>query len=414
MLQTKDEHTSGPSPLEQPFPLGALETPALLVDRERLDRNLEGMNRLAREARVRLRPHAKSHKCPALARLQIGGGARGLCVAKVSESVPFLDAGIEDLLVAYPLVGSKAEALARIAARHPEGRFAAVADSEEGLEGLGRAATREGIGLDVWLKIDVGLHRCGIPPDDPRLLTLARRAHHTPAIRLRGLLTHAGHVYRARPQEVAEIGRLEGERLVEAANRLNRAGLGPLEVSLGSTPTIPHSGRVAGVHEIHPGVYVFGDRQQVALGAMSADHISLTVLATVVSRAEPGRLVVDAGSKTLSSDRGAHGTDLIEGYGTVRPISQHRRPQEGPLPFVNPCSRDRGEPGPVLTRLSEEHGVHDGETDPGLSPGDRVEVIPNHACPVVNLADSLFVTEGEGADRVVTEVWPVSARGCVR
>jgi D-serine deaminase-like pyridoxal phosphate-dependent protein len=337
-------------------------------------------------------------------------------VAKVSESAPFLAAGFEDLLVAYPLWESKAEALARIATRHPGGRFAAVADSEGGIEGLGRAATREGVVLDLWIEVDVGLRRCGVPPHDPRLEALARRAGHTPGLRLRGLLTHAGHVYKARPDEVAAIGRAEGELLVEAADRLSRAGLGPLEVSLGSTPTLPYSARVDGVHEIHPGVYVFGDRQQAALGAMLPEHVSLSVLATVVSRPAPGRLVLDTGSKTLSSDRGAHGSDLVQGYGTVRRPSEHRRPGEGPLPFLSPRTEpaESREPGLLLTRLSEEHGVLDGETDPGLAPGDRVEVIPNHACPVVNLADSLFVTEGEGADRVATQIWPVSARACVR
>jgi D-serine deaminase-like pyridoxal phosphate-dependent protein len=417
LLPTRDEHISPSIPLEQSLPLTALETPVLLVDRERLDRNLEGMNRLARESGTRLRPHAKSHKCPALGRLQIEGGAPGLCVAKVSEGLPFLEQGMEDLLVAYPLLGTKADILAQWAARYPEGSFAAVADSPEGLDALGRAANREGAVLDIWLEVDVGLHRCGVAPDDPSLETLARRARHTPGLRLRGLLTHAGHVYKAKPEQVPGIGRAEGELMVEAAGRLNRGGLGPLEVSLGSTPTIPFSARVEGVSEIHPGVYVFGDRQQVALGAMLPDHVSLSVLATVVSHPAPGRWVLDAGSKTFSSDRGAHGTDLVQGYGVVRRVEEHRGPGSVPLPFVRPSTPvPESDPAPlVLTRLSEEHGVLESAGgNPGFSPGDRVEVTPNHACSVVNLSDSLFVTEGEGENRRVTGVWPVTARACVR
>jgi D-serine deaminase-like pyridoxal phosphate-dependent protein len=373
------------------------------------------MQALAERHGVRLRPHAKSHKCLGLARLQIEAGAQGICVAKVSEGEAFAVGGMEDLLAAFPLVGGKAEAWAALAARNADGRFEVVADSERGLEDLGRAASRNGVTLGVWLKVDVGLHRCGVEPEDPRLELLAKRVRNTPGLRLRGLLTHAGQVYGATPDEVAAIGRAEGEVMVEAAQRLERAGSGPLQVSLGSTPTVFHAAGVEGVDEIHPGVYVFGDRQQAYLGAMQRDEISLSVMATVASRPVPGRWVLDAGSKTFSSDRGAHGRESLVGFGEVLRLSDHRRVSlEGPLPFSESLSAKDGDPAAVITRLSEEHGVIESEKDLGFEPGDRVEIIPNHACAAVNLAKVVYVTEGEGENRRVVGVWPVAARAHVQ
>lgn len=371
------------------------------------------MAALAERCGVRLRPHAKSHKSPEVAARQLEGGAAGLCTAKVSEAAVFLEAGVQDIVVAYPLVGAKAERLAALAAVHPEARLAAAADSEEGLEALGLAASRHGVTLGVWLKVDSGLHRAGVAPDDPRLEALARRARHTPRVRLAGLLTHAGHAYAAEPGEIDALGREEGERLVEAARRLSRVGLGPLEVALGSTPTVARAAQVDGVSEIHPGVYVFGDRQQVALESMGSDDVALTVLATVVSRPAPGRTVLDCGSKTLSSDRGAHGTERVTGYGIVRDITRHRAPEAGaPLPFATRTDPSPFEDMPVVVRLSEEHAVVEPEGE-GHPIGARVEVVPNHACAAVNLARYLYVTEGEGAGRRVTSVWPVAARARV-
>lgn len=405
-------------PLEPAVPLAALPTPALLFDRARLMRNLGGMQELARRHGLRLRPHAKSHKSIALGRRQIEAGAMGLCTAKVSEAEVFAAAGFDDLLVAYPLVGAKAEALAALAERFPETRFAAATDSLEGVSALAGAATCRDVILGIWLKVDTGLHRAGLPPDDLMLVDLGRKVRDADGLRLVGLLTHAGHAYQAAPEEIARIGHEEGESMARAAGHLERAGLGRLQVSLGSTPTIRRAAAVEGVHEIHPGVYVFGDRQQIALGAMAPEDVCLSVLATVVSRPAPGRWVLDAGSKTLSSDRGAHGSETVRGYGAVRRLEEHRPvPHNRPVPFANPAA-NRHDPHapepPLLTRLSEEHGVLEDERDLGFVPGDRVEVIPNHACAAVNLAEALILTEGEGDGRVAVEVWAVDARGRVR
>jgi D-serine deaminase-like pyridoxal phosphate-dependent protein len=401
ILPIDPEHTRGPRAPEFPLFLRALPTPALLVDATQLERNLAAMQQLAEECGVRLRPHAKSHKSLMVGRRQLEHGAAGLCVAKIGEAAIFASAGFEDLLVAYPTVGWRAEAAAELAEHHPRLRLAVAIDSADGVRDLARAVAERGVTLTVWIKIDSGLHRAGLAPEDPSLLDMARLVHLNSGLRLRGLLTHGGHVYRAQPNEVAAIGRMEAESMVRAAARLTEAGLGPIEVGLGATPSIASAARVPGVHEIHPGVYVFGDRQQVALGGTLAGDVSLSVLSTVVSRPAPGRWIVDAGSKTLSSDRGAHGSELIRGFGAVRRVE------------------DVGEAwaaadAPMLARLSEEHGVIEDDRDWGWTPGDLVEIIPNHACPVVNLAEFLYVTEGEGADRRVVAMWPVEARGRVQ
>ena len=395
-----------------------MPTPSLVVDEARLDRNLGAMQRLAEAAGVRLRPHLKTHKCPDLARRQRALGAHGLCAAKTGEAAVFAAAGFDDLLLAYPLLGEKAERLAALAADRP-GSWAAVADSRAGLEALSRAATRRGVRLGIWLKVDSGLHRCGLEPDDPRLAELAHAAHASPGLRLQGLLTHAGQVYAADPSEVEAIGLREGRLMVEAARRLEREGLGPLEVGLGATPTVPFAATVEGVDEIHPGVYVFGDRQQVRLGAMLPDHLALSVLATVVSRPAPGRWVIDAGSKTFSSDRGAHGTEGVVGYGVVRRPGDHRALGSVP-PFGAAARAAAGtpdaaaQPSLLLTRLSEEHGIIESDAPAALEPGDRVEVVPNHACAAVNLAETLYLARGLGVGREVVETWPVAARARVR
>ncbi len=373
------------------------------------------MQALAEQTGTRLRPHAKSHKCLPVAGLQIEAGAPGICVAKVSEATTFALGGVHDILAVYPLIGKKAEVWAAMAARYPEGRFEVTADSETGLDDLGRAASRNGVTLGVWIKVDVGLHRCGLEPDDPALRVLVLRAGNTPGLRIRGIVTHAGHVYGASREDAVRIGRHEGEIMVSTARELERAGSGPLQVGLGSTPTVFHAARVDGVDEIHPGVYVFGDRQQVRLGAMTLDDVALTVLGTVVSRPTSGRWILDAGTKTLSGDRGAHGSTGPEGYGSVRSVGDHREiDPDSALPFSAKERRTRAEPPATLTRLSEEHGVIENDEDLGWQPGVRVEILPNHACSVVNLARVICVTEGQGEERRVTAVWPVAARARVQ
>jgi D-serine deaminase-like pyridoxal phosphate-dependent protein len=361
-------------------PLDDLATPAVVVDLDVLERNVGRMAASARAAGVRLRPHAKTHKCPEIARLQRDAGAWGLALAKVGEAEVFADAGFDDLFLAYPVVGAdKGRRLLQLSDR---ARLAAGVDSVEGARTLAEPFHAAGRTLDVMLKVDVGYGRVGVPPE--RAAELARRVAGLPGLRLRGVFTHAGHGYLAEDKAaVDQIARLEGERLVETAARLRDAGLPPDEVSVGSTPTAAVAMRVPGVTECRPGNYVFHDASQVALGTCSLEDCALTVLATVVSVPAPERAVVDAGSKTLSSDplRPKPG-----GYGRV--LGRESR----------------------LEKLSEEHGVLAVAPGEAFRVGERVRILPNHACVVANLHEHLIGVSGDQVEAILD----VAARGRVR
>ncbi len=357
-----------------------LSTPAVVVDLDVLEKNVSRMAARAREAGVKLRPHAKTHKCPEIGRLQRAAGAWGLSLAKVGEAEAFVAAGFDDLFLAYPTVGD--DKARRLLALSERARLAAGVDSAEGARSLAAAFADAGRTLDVVLKVDVGYGRVGVLPE--RAAELARAVAGEKGLRLRGIFTHAGHGYLADSRAgVEEVARLEGERLVETAQRLREAGLPVDEVSVGSTPTAARAMRVPGVTECRPGNYVFHDASQVALGTCTLEDCALTILATVVSVPAADRAVVDAGSKTLSSD-------------PLRPKGG------GHGQILGRASR--------LEKLSEEHGViavAPGET---FRVGERVRILPNHACVVANLHDSLI---GVSGDRVET-VLEVAARGRVR
>lgn len=342
-----------------------LGTPAALVDLDVVERNVAAMAAAARARGVALRPHAKAHKTAELARLQLAAGARGLCVAKTGEAEVFAAAGFDDLFVAYPVVGEdKARRLLALADRL---RLSVGIDSVEGARSLAAVFHAASRVLEARLKVDVGFHRVGVEPE--AAVEAALRVAELPGLRLGGVFTHPGHAYAApTPEALREVALHEGRTLVEAARRLRDAGLPAHVVSIGSTPTAREALGVAGVTEARPGVYVFNDASQVALGSCSPGDCALTVLATVVSVPAPGRAVLDAGSKTLSSD-------------PLRPVA------DGHGTILGRKSR--------LERLSEEHGVVRVEPGETFRVGERVRVLPNHACVVVNLHDELVAVRGE-------------------
>jgi D-serine deaminase-like pyridoxal phosphate-dependent protein len=316
----------------------------------------------------------------AIARRQLAAGAAGITVAKTSEAEVFAAAGFRDLFIAYPVVGAdKARRLLAL----PEGlRLAVGADSVEGARTLGRVFAEAGRRLEVMVKVDVGLHRVGVPPDQAPALAMALARE--PGLQVRGIFTHGGHAYGGEtPDAVAAVGRREGDDLAEAAERIRKAGVAIEEVSVGSTPTAAHAVTRAGVTECRPGNYVYHDASQVALGVCRLADCAMTILATVVSVPAPDRAVIDAGSKTISTD-------------TLKPR------QGGHGWILGHESR--------LDRLSEEHGVVAVVRGDSFHVGQRVRVLPNHACVVSNLHDVVLgVREG----RVETEL-KVAARGCVR
>ncbi|MGE0453695.1 MAG: alanine racemase [Vicinamibacteria bacterium] len=363
-----------------PASIHDLETPAVLVDLDVLERNVARMAGRARQAGVHLRPHAKTHKLPEVGRLQLAAGAAGLSLAKTSEAEVFAEHGFDDLFVAYPVVG--ADKGRRLLALADRVRLAAGCDSVAGALLLTEPFAAAGRRLDLRLKVDVGLGRVGVRPEQAEEVAL--RIADLPGATLSGVFTHAGQAYGgATPEAVAQVGDHEGRTLADVARRLCALGLPIGTVSVGSTPTAARAMRVPGVSECRPGNYVYHDATQVSLGTCGLEDCALSVLATVVSVTGAERAVLDAGSKTLSSD----------------PL----RPRPGGHGFLLGCvSR--------VDRLSEEHGVVAVAPGEAFTVGQRVRVLPNHACVVSNLHDRVVAIRGER----VEAVWTVAARGRVQ
>ncbi|MFJ9770450.1 alanine racemase [Kitasatospora sp. NPDC101157] len=356
-----------------------IDTPDILVELDVLQRNIERMAAALSAKGLRLRPHAKTHKMPEVAARQLAAGAVGLTVATIGEAEVFAEHGATDLFIAYPLwIGPRqAERLRRLTTR---ARIAIGTDSVEAAEAAGRQLGAAAGDIEVLVEIDSGHHRSGVRP--ARAVEVADAAARA-GLRVGGVFTFPGHGYA--PDMPERAAAEEEKALGEAVGALNAAGFEVTRVSGGSTPTAELTGSSA-ITEARPGVYVFGDAQQLELGRCSTADIALTVAATVVSRHEgddttPRRVVLDAGSKILGGDRPAWAT----GFGR---LMDH--------------------PGARITALSEHHAtvVWPADSDlPGL--GERLRVIPNHVCVAVNLVDDVAVVSGgELVGR-----WRVAARG---
>lgn len=376
------------------MPLSEVETPAVVVDRERLLRNIVWAEALAGARGVRLRPHVKTHKCVEIAQLQLAHGAVGITASKTDEALVFIEAGVASVTVAYPLLDRrKIRRLLSAAKQHGTDLRVAI-DSREGAELLGAVAAELSCNVGVLIEIDVGLRRCGMTEGNPAIIEVAQFVRGAERLRFVGLLSHAGHAYGAADAaQAAAIAADECGILQRVRARLEGAGIQVDEVSVGSTPTVLASETFDGITEIRPGNYVFMDRTPLRLGLIPPEQIALTVLTTVVSRNDT-YLITDAGSKVLTSDLGAHGTAGAGGYGLAFHIDEEITATAMPLNVV---------------KLSEEHGfiAHGGRSIPL---GTKLRIVPNHACPVVNLADELIVVSGNH----VLDRWPVAARGKVR
>ena len=363
--------------------LDAVDTPSVLVDEARLERNMLEIAQLAGQHGKRLRPHVKTHKTVEIAARQRELGAVGLTVAKLGEAEAYADAGFDDLLVCYPLVGPLK--LARLAALAQRVTASTVVENLDAARELSAAMLHAGVRLDVLVKLDVGMHRVGIPDRDVH--GLAHAVAGLTGLRLRGVCIHEGSVYaEPDPARRRSVGRAQVQRLVRTADRLREHGLPIDVVSCGATPSFRDVIDIEGVTEVRPGNYVFYDATQVALGVVGPERCALSVLSTVVSRSARDRGIVDAGAKALSLDRGAHGLSLLDGYGRVLGRDDVR-----------------------LESLSEEHGWLRVVGDLPLTIGDRLCILPNHACAVVNNFDRLTVVRD---DAPIAE-WNVIARGRV-
>ncbi|PYR93018.1 MAG: alanine racemase [Acidobacteria bacterium] len=363
-----------------------LQTPAVLIESSRLKRNLDRMQAAVTARGRRLRPHAKTHKSPLVAEMQIARGAVGICCAKLGEAEVFADAGIMDIRLPYPLNPVNADRVLALADRVA---FSFIVDDEGVARAWSDIARRAGRRLDVLIKVDVGFHRCGIDPNAGDAPSIVREVAALPGLRFKGLLSHAGHAYGASSDAEVEAIACAEARMLRGLASLS--GVVCEELSVGATPTARFSIHQEGVTELRPGNYAYYDRMQVAVGSATWDDCALTVLARVVSRPATDRIIFDSGSKTLTSDA-VKGRGNTAGHGAVLEEVHGSRPDDSLL----------------IERLSEEHAtVRIASGTSRLAIGDLVRIIPNHSCVVSNMVDTVWLVDGD----VVVDRLPVAARG---
>jgi D-serine deaminase-like pyridoxal phosphate-dependent protein len=301
-----------------------IDTPALVADLDILDRNLCRVADYAKGHGLRLRPHTKTHKSPRIGRRQLEGGAAGLTVAKVSEAEVMLGAQPQDLLIAYPIVGrAKLERLVNVARRT---RVTVALDSEQAARDLAEAARTAQVEIGVLAEVDVGLGRVGVSPGQP-LLDLARTMQKLGGLSFEGIAFYPGQVKDMDAEGRAAFATV-GEVLASILKDFRRADIEVKIVSGGSTPTLFHSHEMAGLTEIRPGTYVYNDLNTIRSGACAMEDCAASVLATVVSTARPGQMIVDGGSKTFSSDRLVNSTDVTFGHVVEAPGARFHKMNE--------------------------------------------------------------------------------------
>ncbi len=361
----------------------SLDTPCLVLHEEILEQNIAEMADYARSRGIKLRPHQKTHKTAEIARMQMESGAIGGTCAKLGEAEVLVDAGVfDDVLIANQIVGE--QKIRRLLALMDRAHLMVAVDGIEVAQALSNACEQAGKRLDVLLEVNTGLNRAGLKPGE-ETLELAGKVSKMPGLKLRGIMTHEGHVAKAKDaEELAEIAHQAGKDLVATANLLRENGFDIDVVSEGSTPAAFATTTIDGITEMRPGTYVFNDNTAFRFGRIGPDRCAMRILATVVSRPAPDRAVVDAGSKTLAMDP----SPSKPGFGYIVEI-----------------------PDATIVRVSEEHGVIElPEHARDLKVGDRIEIIPNHVCPTVNLQDEMFVVR----DGEVKECWDIIARGKLR
>jgi len=356
-----------------------IDTPALVVDLDILERNLRSAACYTKEHDLRLRPHTKTHKSPRIGKRQLDSGAVGLTVAKVSEAEVMLGAEPADLLVAYPIIGrTKLERLMEVARR---AHVTVALDSTFAARQLSDAARAAQVEVGVLAEVDVGMGRVGVSPG-AELLQLAQSIEKLPHLTFEGITFYPGHVKDAEEGGLRALAQL-GELLHEILAEFRAAGIQVKIVSGGSTPTLYHSHEIAGLTEIRPGTYVYNDVNTVRSDGCAMEDCAASILATVVSTARPGQMIVDGGSKTFSSDRLVNSAELTFGHLVEAP-------------------------GARFHKMNEEHGYVDiTKAEREFSIGDRVHIIPNHICVVVNLHEQMYGLRGE----TVEEIWKVEGRG---
>ena len=343
-------------------------TPAVVIDLDRVERNIARVQAICEDAGIAMRPHVKTHKSPVLARMQRDAGARGITCQKLGEAEVMADGGLDDILISYNLYG--AHKMGRLAALLRRANVTVAADNPTVVACLTEAARSAERPLPVIVECDTGRKRAGVETAG-EAVELAKLIERSPGLKFAGLMFYP-----------TEQSWPETQRFLDTAGAgIQDAGLETRIVSTGGTPNLPNVGKLAGATEHRAGTYIFNDRMMLACGAASLDDCALTVYATVVSRAAAERGILDSGSKTLTSDPGGG----LDGFGLILEHPQAR-----------------------IHAFAEEHGFLDlGGCNERPEVGDVVRIIPNHVCVVVNMVDQLIAVRGDE----IVDVIPVAARG---
>jgi D-serine deaminase-like pyridoxal phosphate-dependent protein len=354
-----------------------VETPAILVDRQALEKNIQGMQKAADDAGARLAPHIKTHKCLQIAKMQVAAGAKALTCAKLSEAEALAEASPE-WFIAYPIIVEAK--LARLANLNKKVRTRVSLESVEGADILEKWCSRTNHSQDVMIKVESGLKRTGVELGDLEafLNKVALRKRINPV----GIFTHEGKAYGSANTQEAR-GFLDGvQKIMQEAGAIFKKVFGKDPIlSPGCSVTALYAKKSDGFSELRPGAYVFGDTSSVHIGIYPEERCALRMITTIVSLKPDGRVIVDAGTKTLSSDRHS-----VRKNGIVV-----------------------GHPDFDFLRLTEEHGILSTKDPSKFKIGDRLQIIPAHVCPVLNLHNFLYIREGEN----ILDRWPIEARGCV-
>jgi len=374
-----------------PADLARLETPCLVLDTQRMTRNIERMRAKVHGLGARLRPHVKTSKCVEAARLATETPNGPITVSTLREAEQFFAAGMIDILYA---VGIAPDKLDRVLELNRRGAHIAILlDSAEAAAAVNAKCAAVGEPLTAFIEIDSDGHRAGVKPDDPRLLPIARALVADGHARLGGVMTHAGGSYNC--ESIAAMRAMaEQERLavVNAATRLRKAGLACPTVSVGSTPTATCAGSLEGVDEVRAGVFVFFDLVMAGIGVCTTDDIALSVLTAVIGHQhQKGWVMVDAGWMALSRDRGTAKQKVDQGYGLVCDLAGRLLPDL------------------IVVDANQEHGVvaiRPGSTAhlPDLPLGARLRILPNHACATAAQHDRYWRVEG--GETAVAGYWP--------
>src|SRR5215831_5300952 len=345
-------------------------TPCAVIDMDKVERNIARIQKACDDAGVANRPHIKTHKNPTLARLQVAAGAKGITCQKLGEAEIMANAGIDNILISYNLIGE--EKMARLGALQAKANTTVAADNATVVAGLTKAAAASGRPLSVVVECDTGRKRAGVETP-AEAIALAREIAASNGLQFGGFMLYP-----------TETGWADAQKFYDEALAGVRAlGLDATMVSTGGSPNLKNLGKLKGATEHRPGTYIYNDRMQVAAGVAGWDDCALNIYSTVVSRAAPERGILDAGSKTLTTDTGG-----LDGHGLI---------------LEHPEAR--------IAKFAEEHGFLDlsrSNTRPNV--GDVVRIVPNHVCVVVNMMDEVVMVRGEE----IIGTLPVAARGKLR